>query len=284
MFNLTKRNQEDISGTLKELKQHHMLLKQILTTLGTQLPPSALQELRSTEAELERVISQLTQEQVELAQLRALANTWSQINSSLELDTVLTQAMDQVIALTGAERGYILLKKPDSDELEFRVACSIENDPNDNNFQISRTVVNRVLETGEPLLTDNASEDAAIGNAKSVLTLALRSILCVPLKRRDNVIIGVVYVANRLRIGLFTKRELHLLSAFANQAAIAIENARVFTTVKTDLIKANEEVERLRIEIDHSRMSKQVEEIIDTDYFRYLQDMVQKMRDRGRTP
>jgi len=53
----------------------------------------------------------------------------------------------------------------------------------------------------------------------------LRSIVCVPLKVKS-VVTGVIYVDNRIRTGLFTERERDLLAVFANQAAIAIENAR----------------------------------------------------------
>jgi GAF domain-containing protein len=99
----------------------------------------------------------------------------------------------------------------------------------------------------------------------------------VPLINRENTL-GVVYVANRLRTGVFTQRELRLLTAFANQAVLAIDNARMFTRVKTDLQKAKGEVERLRIEINQGQAAKQVADITETEYFRHLANKAKELR------
>lgn len=268
------------SAALRLLRQQHTRLKEALAKLlSAQRPPDAiLEELNGAEAEIDRAVDLVANDHVELLQLRSLAKTWGMINSSLDLQTVITQAMQQVIELSGAERGYILWRKPDAEELEFRVACSIENDPADKSFEISRTIVNRVIETAEPLLTDNASNDSRVDNSASVAFFALRSVLCVPLKDRNAAVVGVVYVANRLRTGVFTLRELNLLTAFSDQAAIAIENARLFTRVKTDLQKTKGELERLRIEINQAQRQQQVKDITDTDYFKDLSAKVREMR------
>lgn len=265
------------SFTLQQLREHKSLFDELIDVVYDQLSDESQRQVRQTQDEFEQVLGELNEDQVELMQLRALARTWGEINSSLDLEDVLNNAMDQVIALTGAERGYILLKRQDSDELEFRIARSVETDPNDTTFQISRTIVNQVIETGAPMLTDNAATDSRVDKAQSVVNFALRSVLCVPLTRKDEVL-GAVYVANRLRVGLFTQREIDLLTAFANQAAIAIQNARSFTAVKTNLQKANAEVERLKIVINESKMRQEVSEITETDYFRYLQDMARQLR------
>jgi sigma-B regulation protein RsbU (phosphoserine phosphatase) len=62
---------------------------------------------------------------------------------------------------------------------------------------------------------------------RSVMILGLRSILCVPLRIKDQVS-GVVYVDNRLQAGIFTQADLDLLTSIASSAAIAIENARLY--------------------------------------------------------
>jgi hypothetical protein len=269
------------SAALRLLRHQHTRLKEALAILvsASQRPPDALIEaLNGVEAEIDRAVNLMANDHIELLQLRAISKTWGMINSSLDLQTVITEAMQQIIELTGAERGYILWRKPDSEALEFRVACSIENDPSDKSFEISRTIVNRVIETAEPLLTDNASSDARMDNSASVAFFALRSVLCVPLKDREGVVVGVVYVANRLRAGVFTLRELNLMTAFSDQAAIAIENARLFTRVKTDLQKTKGELERLRIEVNHAQREQQVKDITDTDYFKDLSAKVREMR------
>ncbi len=204
--------------------------REILKQRGMSLPPGALQNLTHIKEDLLRLEEHLGGEATELSQLRALAQTSALINSSLDLDVVLNEAMDVVINLTGAERGYIVLRDPDSGELECRIARDMEQGAQDS-FQGSNTILNDVLDSGEPLLTDNAYKDPRTQGNVSIANLALRSVVCVPLKYKDQTT-GALYVDNRLRTGVFTDRELHLLLAFANQAAVAIENARLFTRVQ----------------------------------------------------
>jgi GAF domain-containing protein len=162
----------------------------------------ALQSLSSIQQELEKLENGLVEDQTELAQLRSLVDTSAMINSSLDLDEVLSGAMDVVITLTNAERGYIILKDPDSGKLDFRITRDIETGQRrgDGGVQVSNTILNEVLETGEPLLADNAYKDERLQGNLSIANFALRSVLCVPLKYKDRVI-GVVYVDNRLRRG-----------------------------------------------------------------------------------
>lgn len=148
-------------------------------------------------------------------------------NSSLDLDEVLNLVIDEVIAATHAERGFVMLRETDG-ELIFRVARGMDHRTiNDPQFQISRSVVQRVAQEGQPILTSNAQDDERFSSRQSVMILGLRSILCVPLTVKDKVI-GVVYVDNRLQAGIFTQADLELLSAIASSAAIAIENARLY--------------------------------------------------------
>ncbi|MCY3976556.1 MAG: GAF domain-containing protein, partial [Chloroflexi bacterium] len=164
-------------------------------------------------------------------QLRALSEMSTRITNSLDIDTVLQETMELVIVLTNAERGYIVLTNDDTGELEFRI--SSEGGlmgpamPSSDRPQISMTVVNEVIETGEPLLADNAFKDERLSENQSIINFTLRSVLCVPLRYKERVT-GVVYVDNRLVAGVFTERELNLMMAFANTAAVAIANARMY--------------------------------------------------------
>ncbi|NIO68862.1 MAG: GAF domain-containing protein, partial [Anaerolineae bacterium] len=159
-----------------------------------------------------------------LALLYRLSQTF---NSSLDLDEVLNRVMDEVIAATRAERGFVMLREADG-RLIFRVARGMDRETiDDPQFQISRSVVERVAREGQPILTSDAQRDARFSMRQSVQSLGLRSILCVPLKIKEEVS-GVVYVDNRLKIGIFTQADLELLSAIASSAAIAIENARLY--------------------------------------------------------
>lgn len=196
--------------------------------------PEDLIELSTTVegglATLERV---LMNDETELEQLRALTETSALINSSLDVDAILAQAMGEIINLTGAERGYILFGNDASGSLDFRICHEPDGDASDG-ADVSRTVLHEVFITGKPLLTDNASVDPRMQGSETVAKFTLRSIMCVPLLYKD-MVTGAIYVDNRFRESVFTDRELALLTAFANQMAIAVENANLFARVQTML-------------------------------------------------
>ena len=91
-----------------------------------------------------------------LALLCRLSETF---NSSLDLDQVLNRVMDEVISATHAERGFVMLREPDGG-LVFRVARGLDRKTiEEPQFQVSRSVVERVAREGQPLLTSDAQSD-----------------------------------------------------------------------------------------------------------------------------
>ena len=159
-----------------------------------------------------------------LALLYRLSQTF---NSSLDLDEVLNRVMDEVIAVTKAERGFVMLLG-DQKELVFYAARGMERTTiEDPGFQVSRGIVDRVAREGQPMLTSDAQSDSELSLRQSVINLKLRSVLCVPLLVKGKTI-GVIYVDNRLQAGIFMQDDLDLLNAIAASAAIAIENARLY--------------------------------------------------------
>jgi len=167
-------------------------------------------------------------------QLQALVSVGHVINSSRGLNAVLDEVMDYVIALMRAERGLLMLRDSEG-EFPIKAARGMAHvNLEGEDFSVSKTIVRRVASTGEPVLTTNAQEDPRFEQQKSVVEHNLRSILCVPLKLKEE-IIGVIFVDSRVFTNLFEGNDLEILSAFANQAAVAIENARMFD----ELQKAN---------------------------------------------
>jgi PAS domain S-box-containing protein len=198
--------------------------------IASRLPAAVLDGLATLRETLEKAQPQIAAQEAELQRLRALTATAEVINSSLDLTTVLSEVMDTIIRLTSAERGFLMLKD-EHGELQFRIARGMERETlNKSDFQVSRTILNTVAEGGQPVVTTNAAADPRFSAQESVIGYNLRSIVCVPLKFKMSVT-GVIYVDNRIRTGLFTEKERDLLAAFANQAAIAIENARQYQQV-----------------------------------------------------
>ena len=160
-------------------------------------------------------------------QLDALIEVMHVINSSQGLRPALVKVLDLEIELTRAERGFIMLRT-DNGEFTIETARSMnQTDLDENDFSVSKTIVRSVAETGKSVLTSDAQEDPRFGSQKSVMIHNLRSIMCAPLKLKKEVI-GVVFVDSRVHTNLFRESDLEMLSAFANQAAVAIDNARLF--------------------------------------------------------
>ncbi|MCY3799416.1 MAG: GAF domain-containing protein [Chloroflexi bacterium] len=233
--------QETATNLIAELRQLEDQLDEVNKTLEAQrdllrrrrlaMPAAILSNIEMLKQDFKRLENDVLEDQTELRQLRALSEMSTRITNSLDIDTVLQETMELVIVLTNAERGYIVLTNDDTGELEFRI--SSEGGlmgpamPSSDRPQISMTVVNEVIETGEPLLADNAFKDERLSENQSIINFTLRSVLCVPLRYKERVT-GVVYVDNRLVAGVFTVRELNLMMAFANTAAVAIANARMY--------------------------------------------------------
>jgi diguanylate cyclase (GGDEF)-like protein len=137
---------------------------------------------------------------------------------------LLAYIVDEVIKLTGAERGYVVLLRSDG-SLDFRATrdqrgAEVERAQD----QISTSVLKKVVETSEPLILRDAQVDPQFSAARSVMSLNLRSVMCVPLISYGKAI-GAIYVENRSVRGRFKEENLVPLLLFANQSSVAIENA-----------------------------------------------------------
>ncbi len=173
------------------------------------------------------------------ANLVALTEVSQVVNSSLDINEVLRIVMDTIVRLTRAERGFLMLRD-EKGEFKIRIARNWEQESIDSlEAAISRSVINRVVSDGQPVLTTNAQEDPRFSNSQSIMMHNLRSILCVPLKVKGEQT-GVIYTDNRFASGIFTESDRGLLNTFADQAAIALENARLFESVRRTLVEVTD--------------------------------------------
>jgi class 3 adenylate cyclase/GAF domain-containing protein len=258
MFTTTTGSVNSLSAQLQHLSNQvrdiaaALLRHEGLTTLrDIHLPSGTLNAVEGLQRDLIDLVDALSENDRELEQLRALATTSALINSSLDVDTVLSQAMDNLIDLINAERGFIVMAQDAASDLEFRVSRGI-NDMEAQESEVSRKFLRRVLKSGQPLLSDNAMEEQLHSDSDTIHKFALRSIMCVPLIFRDRVsgserIGGAIYVDNKFKQAVFSERELNLLTAFANQAAVAIENAILYQQVEETM----REINRARLLIEN---------------------------------
>lgn len=191
----------------------------------------------------------------EQQRLAALYDVSSRLSTTLDLNELLNLVMDATIQLTGAERGFLVLTGEQDGRLQTAAARNVDQETiAGDSMEISRGIVRQVLKSGEPVLTDNAQKDERFAEHQSVINYQLRAIMCVPLHARGHVI-GAAYVDNRLFSNVFAEDDMDLLAAFAGQAAIAIENARLFRQTDRALARRVEELtlfQRIDQELNHS--------------------------------
>jgi len=163
--------------------------------------------------------------------LRRLLRINKRLNSDLRLSRVLETIIDTVIELTDAERGFLLLKDSDG-KLVVRVARNIDQTTLEGtSSSLSRSIAKQAAESGEPVIAVDAAGDSRFSELLSVSDLHLRSVLAVPLTVKGQVV-GTIYVDHRLRKGVFGDDELAMVLDFAEQGAIAIENARMVSELR----------------------------------------------------
>ncbi len=165
------------------------------------------------------------------------------INSTLNLQEVLNRILDIVINRIKAERGMIVFVNQITGELEIVSSRNILGGEEKN---LSETVIKEVIETRTPLMSIDALRDPRFKSSDSIVASHIRSIICVPLLIK-NKLVGAIYVDHRKSHSLFGKAELEFTVAFADQAAIAIENARLYGELeqaRARLFAENEQLKR----------------------------------------
>jgi transcriptional regulator with GAF, ATPase, and Fis domain len=162
------------------------------------------------------------------APFRRLLAINKRLNSELRLSRLLELILDTVIELTSAERGFILLADEGS-ELKVSLARNIDQktlESGEAPSMFSRSIAERAARESTPIVTLDAAGDERFEAALSVSHLKLRSVIAVPLAVKGRVV-GCVYADHRLRAAAFGDADVQLVCDLAEQAAIAIENARL---------------------------------------------------------
>jgi sigma-B regulation protein RsbU (phosphoserine phosphatase) len=200
----------------------------------------------------------------DLRQIAALLEGLRALGSGRVLDDVLALVLDSAIEVTGAERGFIMLANP-ANELEFKLARSRRQQPlSGTSFATSRKIPEEVFRTGDPkILADLLDGDLANVHMGTV-ALGIRNVQCVPLKlvryvdRADDVSgerrIGVLYLDSREKGTFLSGSTRGALETLATEAAVAIENARLY---RETMEKAKMEQEmRIAAEIQQALLPK----------------------------
>ena len=178
-----------------------------------------------------------------LAKLRAILDLARTLQSSFSIDEVLASVVDTALTITGAERGFLLLRAGEGAELETRVARNRRGQNlRETDLRVPREVIRRALERRSELLSMNFEPLGAAETRpeNSVADLELRSVICVPLVRiragqgdatsvlvTGNETVGVLYMDSRLMAADLAGGNRELLQTLAIEASTVLENARL---------------------------------------------------------
>jgi serine phosphatase RsbU (regulator of sigma subunit) len=186
----------------------------------------------------------------DLRQMAAILDGLRALGSGRVLDEVLTLVLDSALDVTKAERGFVMLARPDG-ELEFKIARGRNRITLPGiTFTTSTKIPREVFQTGESRIVGDLMDGNLAGLHDGTIAIGIRHVLCVPLsvspmsagadqsvKPR---VIGVLYLDSRERGTILSQATLSSLEAFATQAALAIDSARLYA----------ESAEKARIERD----------------------------------
>jgi two-component system phosphate regulon sensor histidine kinase PhoR len=195
----------------------------------------ALTEVRLRK-ERDQALASLVQANRELGcrvkELNTLYGVGKSVTSLLDLEKLLGRVVEAAVYITGAEEGFLMLVDEETGELYVRAAQGTkEKYPRSLKLRVEDSIADGVVRTGEAVMIGGSDRKDDFRTAYLV-----KALLSAPLKTKDKVI-GVLSVDNKTSSKTFAKNDLYLLSALADYAAIAIENARLFAAVKSEQSK-----------------------------------------------
>jgi two-component system NtrC family sensor kinase len=223
---MTAHGSEGIAVEAFRLGARNYMIKPFSETEAQAVIDQALRERR-----LRREKEQLTRNlQQRVKELTVLYSIGQSVSALLDLEELLERIVEAAVYITRAEEGFLLLRDPNADELYLRAAKNLgEQRAQRMRMPIEDTLAGQVIRSGKPIRLDKASAGSAL---KVKTGFLVRAILQVPLIVGNHVI-GVLAVDNQQSERTFSENDQYLLSALADYAAIAIENARLYSEIKS---------------------------------------------------
>lgn len=191
------------------------------------------EELKALGRELKDIRNSLEEKIERLSTFVSLA---SSINSTLDLNQLLTYLMSCATKVMKAKDSSLMLLDERTNELVFKVALGEKGDQmQEFRLKMGQGIAGQVALTGEPIVVSDTAKDERFDKSIDMSTgFETKSIMCVPIKLREKVV-GVIEVLNAGYSGPITEEDLETFSAFSNTAAVALQNARLFSAIQYSL-------------------------------------------------
>ncbi|MBI2568791.1 MAG: SpoIIE family protein phosphatase [Candidatus Schekmanbacteria bacterium] len=163
-----------------------------------------------------------------------LLSLWDDIGAIVSFDELLARLLDEIVALTKAERGFFILFGRQN-ALEVRVARGrFQTSIDLSQVKLSQSTLTKVATTLEPLISTDISGDENLSTQASIVDLNLRMVMCVPMLSASHKV-GLIYVDSRMTTKEFTPGDLDRFVALAGQAAVAVDNVRLYAELHTSV-------------------------------------------------
>jgi len=165
----------------------------------------------------------------------------------LEIRTVPEQIealLDAVIEVVHANKGFVILLRDGDPSIAAARNVDHETIP-DAVTQLSDSILRRCIDTMQPLIVSDAVNDTMFHSSESVMNLQLSSVMVAPLVAQGQ-LLGLIYVGNDNVVNLFEQSSLDILTVFAGQASLILQNAILLDQLSTDRDRMAEELEAQR--------------------------------------
>ncbi len=180
-----------------------------------------------------------------LAAMRRLHDFSRMLHAPGDLDDLLNALVDQIVELTRARKGFIVLAR-DAGQYEVVTARNLQRESVDGSADLlSDDIIRAVIESRKAQIISDALNDERFSHSTTVINLQLSSVMCVPLLVRGE-LLGLIYVGNDSIKDLFTEDQLQTLEVFASQAALFLKTAQVLNELRFESTDLAERLERVK--------------------------------------
>ena len=203
---------------------------------------------------------------LKMGKLEAIHRIGQALTSSLSLPRVVRQVLKRATETLGAGRGSIMLLSPDAQELRMAWAIGIDRDLwREVRLPLGHGIAGVVAQTQMSVILDDGTVDVRSASGEGIEHR--HAAMCVPLRLRGRAI-GVLSISHPVAGGNFHAEDLRFLTTLADQAAIAIENARLYRRLQQrvnlanrELIRANHRLEQEKENLAHEK--QKIQAILD---------------------
>jgi serine phosphatase RsbU (regulator of sigma subunit) len=220
-------------------------------------------------------VGRMSQQQLLEAQpaerVRALLEVASALSKTLQEETLLPQIADILFnVFKQADRCFVIMREyNDGQERLIPKVIKTRRANTETTARFSKTIVRRVLEHGESLIIEDAQTGGQMSLSASIAEFKIRSVMCAPLMNSEGTAYGLIQLDSQDRNKTFTKEDLNLLVGVANQAAIALDNARLHKVAIEMAVRQKDE--QLAKDVQRSFLPAALPNINDYQFYAFYQ-------------